>query len=1427
MKFKSIKRVTAALITASMLSGSLPVMAAQDYLVDIGFDNIVTNEQCESVSVDGSSSARVVEDGSGNKSYAVECGNVDNTLKVFFPEYTEEKRYCIQFDIRLEGAPAEGKITLNNPAGTSVDILTINENGILCAKDGREIGGINSPRMSTVTIMIDNEVKTNSIGINGRIKYYRQELGVSVPGVSELAISTYASKSDTVMYIDNVRIYNGEKYINKKGTAKYNDESIDYIAEDETGLSDKIYYKNKLDSLSSMSMSKLAKRNTIEWVEDGEGGYARITKSTSDDAMIDMNIGQTTKRVVAECDIRFSKNIPETLFYMRDNSTSAQVNIAPLTIKGDKVIAQGAQKQLRKNTWYKISLAMDIAKHTYAVYVDGELLADGMSFNTDFSNISIWRMYIGGTSLGSVDIDNLAMYGGTEPRDIENATVTAKSRYSDTTAISFLKGKRAIQLYSSTAFLNGEKKQLDNSVVIKNDEGLVPQSAFEEFFAVSAAVSGDTITAGNAKLSIGSDTMTVGGKEYKLDAAPELIDGILYLPARGYGKYAEVKGFVDDGHGMLIIGSNLTDTDARLKPANLYLFFERKTAEELKTQFLDNTDNGTKHPRLIATADDFERLRREVKTDSLKASWYERVIALADGNLDSAVLEYKINGGRLLDVSNSALGRLELLGFAYQMTGDKRYAEKGIAEMEAICSFPDWHPDHYLDTGTMSSAVAIGFDWLYDAMTEEQRESIAKAAQKFGLATAKQAYFSSADFNDFWADTETNWGFICNGGIANLALATGEYNTDETMEILYNALRGIEIPWYRIAPDGAWYEGTGYWSYLLTHMTLFMSSYKTAMNEQFGENYMGMDKYAYFQAYFQGPDGLPNNFHDADEATVENAGQFYMADVYNDTSLMLYRISQMEQYGFTPGIFDIIWCKAGIQNESSSINLDKEKYFGETEFVSMREDWNRDDSAWLSFHGGYSNNAHDHVDVGTFVYNIGGVRWAVDVGREMLSYVSDNVNPAILAGYDSKYFYRRKGEGHNIVVINPDENLEQDISAFAAVNKPVGGTTGAYDTIDLSASYAVNANSYIRGYLLTDNRRTLTVRDEIKLKDNSELHWFMHTKGDIRIIDNNTAIIYQDGKQLKLQFITSAADAELKAVAAEPLPKTPEFTNTENTEFSKIDYEINASGSVTITVKMSLVGERGSETGVDDVDIADWDTLINRPSEQLNISYGSGRLSGIYSDGELVKDFSPEKFSYSVSKYENGKAPVITVGENDTVSTETYQCYDGTDMMLLNAADENGKTVTYTVNITDYEDTNIDVYDKYQLTAKSASSEQVEEGINNIMSHSVDNDYATRWSAEGVNEWCIYDLGEEKRIDAFAVAFWMGGQRQFSFDIAVSNDGRNFTKVITATTKGNTEDPVVYVPDKTLNARYIKFMGHGSNVNEWNNVIEFMALKKK
>ena len=120
----------------------------------------------------------------------------------------------------------------------------------------------------------------------------------------------------------------------------------------------------------------------------------------------------------------------------------------------------------------------------------------------------------------------------------------------------------------------------------------------------------------------------------------------------------------------------------------------------------------------------------------------------------------------------------------------------------------------------------------------------------------------------------------------------------------------------------------------------------------------------------------------------------------------------------------------------------------------------------------------------------------------------------------------------------------------------------------------------------------MTVRDEIDLKqDNSELYWFMHTEGQVVIEDNNTAYILQDGKQLKLQFVTDAAESELSVMPAEKLPTSAQFEESENIGVQKVALKLEASGKVNITVKMSLVGEDASNAAPETTAIANWTTV--------------------------------------------------------------------------------------------------------------------------------------------------------------------------------------------------------------------------------------------
>ncbi len=285
----------------------------------------------------------------------------------------------------------------------------------------------------------------------------------------------------------------------------------------------------------------------------------------------------------------------------------------------------------------------------------------------------------------------------------------------------------------------------------------------------------------------------------------------------------------------------------------------------------------------------------------------------------------------------------------------------------------------------------------------------------------------------------------------------------------------------------------------------------------------------------------------------------------------IYRADEIESNNLEPTPQDLLWYDPKAE-EGEGVGLEKDKYYTGAKIVSMREEFGKDTAAWLAFRGGSSNQAHDHLDVGGFVYTIGGVRWAVDIGKEPYSYLTDENNPSIQAGYDSKYFYRRKGEGHNIVVINPDDKLETDINAKAEIERYEFGENSAYAILDMTKLYD-DVTEYKRGFMLTDSRRSLIVRDEINLKSQSELYWFMTTRAEIEIVDNTTAILIEDGKRLKVEIKTNAPDAELSIMAAELLPTSPQFNNSPNSEYSKLALKVSASGEVNITAKMYLEDE--------------------------------------------------------------------------------------------------------------------------------------------------------------------------------------------------------------------------------------------------------------
>ena len=139
------------------------------------------------------------------------------------------------------------------------------------------------------------------------------------------------------------------------------------------------------------------------------------------------------------------------------------------------------------------------------------------------------------------------------------------------------------------------------------------------------------------------------------------------------------------------------------------------------------------HPRLFAGADGFAAIKPGAKKGSLRELALKRVLERADMLLVTQPVERKMTGRRLLGVSRMALYRISTLSMAYRVTGERRYLDRALRELKAVCAFSDWNPSHFLDTGEMSLAVAIGYDWLYDGLSDDERRGIREGLARNGL----------------------------------------------------------------------------------------------------------------------------------------------------------------------------------------------------------------------------------------------------------------------------------------------------------------------------------------------------------------------------------------------------------------------------------------------------------------------------------------------------------------------------------------------------------------------------------------------------------------------------------------------------------------------------------------------------------------------
>lgn len=561
------------------------------------------------------------------------------------------------------------------------------------------------------------------------------------------------------------------------------------------------------------------------------------------------------------------------------------------------------------------------------------------------------------------------------------------------------------------------------------------------------------------------------------------------------------------------------------------------------------------HPRIIASKNDFNNLRIIINTDNHEKLWDKKLKVSADKILSDPTVKYELEDGiRLLPISRQVLERVYTLAIMYKLHGDNKYKDRLWKEIEAVSKFKDFNPKHFLDTAEMINALAIAYDWLYYDWSYKQKEIIRNMIIQKGLNPALKLYMSNSN-DSWWKNSNANWNLVCNAGVGIAALAIAEEEPVICNAILEHVIKSIPNGIKGYAPDGAWNEGTDYWQYGTVYLSLLISSMKIALGTDFNLlSSSGLEKAGDFIIHASGQEKYSFGYGDSSGRKVLGPEMMWLGKVYNKPYYIWQRTIDADR---NPKALDMLWYSSKIYSNAKKTEMPLDSYFRRSEITTFRSSWNDPMGIFAAIKGfNFENRNHTDLDSGDFVIQANGVQWAEELG-------ADNYN---LPGYFNMSknnlnrwsYYRKRAEGQNTIVINPNKGADQNPNGITKVVSFKSMTDKAFSIINTTSAYN-DAVKTLRGLMIFDNRTKVLLQDEIELKDFGDVWWFMHTSKNISIEDNGQTAVLSDGnKKLWIHIISPDKNLRFTEMDAKPLSSSPNpIGQNKNEGIRKLTIHVN------------------------------------------------------------------------------------------------------------------------------------------------------------------------------------------------------------------------------------------------------------------------------
>jgi len=524
------------------------------------------------------------------------------------------------------------------------------------------------------------------------------------------------------------------------------------------------------------------------------------------------------------------------------------------------------------------------------------------------------------------------------------------------------------------------------------------------------------------------------------------------------------------------------------------------------------------HPRYLLNKEKAAELRKKIKTTHKKL--WEIVEERANSYTPKEPPANYKKQSRM-----RAAGRdIPWMALAYLMTGDSVHLDNAKRWILTICDYPHWDRGRSLGAGECLFGVAIGYDWLYDKLTEEERAHIRQRLVHHGELMKK-----SPQHRDRWL---ANHNHVENNGLAAAGFVLyGE--APQAAEWLRQAGLNFRQTFKSIGPDGASDEGHQYW----TLSTESLLSYAEAARDLMGIDYYKdsdfMKNAADFIIFSTLPDIRPGDYVMAYGDSVRGYGG-------RNPVYILYRLASEYRNGYAQWLANtmvergigrndygtwrcLLWYDETVKPICIS-QLPTFRYFDNIGWVTMRSGWGAD--AVMAgfkcgpFHGHKIQPYYEKMtDLGIKFQKISGGHCHPDINSFQIYAYGKWL--AIHPGYEKP---KRTGS-HNTILIDGAGQLgdtsvtgrdygwfDREAVAAAKAKSTITKTeTGVdYDYVIGDAGNIYPASTGLKKFyrhLLYIKPDVILVVDELEAVRPVQFEWRLHAEESVEKIDNNYCIV--------------------------------------------------------------------------------------------------------------------------------------------------------------------------------------------------------------------------------------------------------------------------------------------------------------------------------